>query len=169
MQLPSEALVITPQPSSSPVVPTDILEPNTLGVQTKATDCHVNGPLPDVECTPGAVLPVTVEQICTSGYTKSVRDVSAKTKEKVFEEYGIFEHDSGEYEVDHLISLELGGSNDISNLWPESANPKPGFKEKDKVENFLHREVCNGNMNLIEAQQGIATNWMKYYTFAAGF
>jgi hypothetical protein len=42
--------------------------------------------------------------------------VSGHVKAQVHREYGIASHQSGEYEIDHLISLELGGSNDIKNL-----------------------------------------------------
>ncbi len=61
------------------------------------------------------------------------------------------------------MSLELGGSNDISNLWPEPANPQPGFHEKDKIENYLHAQVCSGAISLQEAQREIATNWYAVY------
>jgi len=61
------------------------------------------------------------------------------------------------------VSLELGGSNDIANLWPEAAVPKPGFHEKDKVENYLHNQVCNGSITLKQAQIEIATNWLNVY------
>jgi hypothetical protein len=64
----------------------------------------------------------------------------------------------GAYEVDHLVSLELGGSNGIANLWPEAAEPRPGFHEKDRYENYLHAEVCAGRMPLQEAQRRIADN-----------
>ena len=53
--------------------------------------------------------------------------------------------------------------NDISNLWPELAEPQPGFHQKDKVENYLHDLVCNGNLTLAEAQRQIATNWLAVY------
>ena len=69
----------------------------------------------------------------------------------MYAEYGISSHTTGEYEVDHLISLELGGSNDISNLWPEAANPKPGFHKKDSVDNYLHDQVCSGAISLQDA------------------
>ena len=69
----------------------------------------------------------------------------------------------GQYEVDHLVSLQLGGSNDIANLWPEAASPTPGFHQKDQVENSLHDQVCSGAMPLTEAQNEIATNWLAVY------
>jgi len=72
-------------------------------------------------------------------------------------------HATGQYEVDHLIALELGGSNTIRNLWPEAALPKPGFHEKDKVENYLHRQVCAGRMTLKVTQRKIAANWLAVY------
>jgi hypothetical protein len=138
-------------------------EPN-WGVQAKTTGCVVQGALQDSACTPGAILPnVTKEQVCVSGYAGSVRNVPQSEKNKVFAEYGIGKHLPGDYEVDHLVSLELGGSNDISNLWPEAAAPKPGFHEKDKVENYLHSQVCNGKITLKEAQIEIATNWLNVY------
>jgi len=127
---------------------------------TKSTGCKVNGPMQDQACTPGAVLNVTAKQVCKSGYSKSVRNVSTKIKNQIFREYGIKSHPTGAYEVDHLISLELGGSNDVSNLWPEAAKPTPGFHEKDKVENYLHAQVCKGAITLGEAQKEIAINWL---------
>jgi hypothetical protein len=138
-------------------------EPN-WGVQTKTTGCVVHGALQDFACTPGAIFPnATKQQICVPGYARSVRDVKQSLKNKVYAEYGITKHLPGEYEVDHLVSLQLGGSNDIANLWPEAATPKPGFHEKDQVENYLHNQVCSGNITLKEAQIEIATNWLNVY------
>jgi hypothetical protein len=135
-----------------------------IGQRTKSTGCTVRGPLPDPDCTPGAVIAsATVEQICQPGYARAVRDVPDRVKEEVYAEYGIRTHRAGEYEVDHLISLELGGSNDIANLWPEAADPRPGFHEKDRVENYLHDQVCSGAMDLRTAQEAIASNWLAIY------
>ncbi len=61
------------------------------------------------------------------------------------------------------MPLELAGSNDIANLWPEAAEPRPGFHEKDQVENYLHDQVCGGAMSLPEAQRAIASNWLDVY------
>ena len=135
-----------------------------LGKQTKTSGCVPHGGLPDSACTPGAIFPnATVQQICTYGYTHTVRNVPFQEKDQVYAEYGISHHYSGEYEVDHLVPLELGGSNDIANLWPEAANPTPGFHEKDQVENYMHDQVCSGAMSLKEAQTEIATNWLAVY------
>jgi hypothetical protein len=62
-------------------------------------------------------------------------------------------------EVDHLISLELGGSNALANLWPQ---PYPDATAKDKVENALHWLVCHGRLDLRVAQRGIARNWVRF-------
>src|SRR5260221_1051161 len=72
-----------------------------------ARDCR-----PDPRCTPGAVFSgVTYQKICVAGYTRTVRNVSASEKAQVFTEYGVTSHTPGQYEVDHLMPLELGGSN----------------------------------------------------------
>ncbi len=115
----------TPAASSTPpqVAPTSPTTQNTAqyapSARTKITDCVVNGASQDMTCTPGAILNVTAKTVCRRGYSKSVRNVSTKTKNQVFKEYGIEAHSGSTYEVDHLISLELGGSNDIANLWPK--------------------------------------------------
>jgi hypothetical protein len=134
------------------------------GVQTKTSGCVAQNGLADPDCTPGAIIDgVTAAQVCVSGYSGGVRNVPQSEKDQVYAEYGIASHTSGEYEVDHYISLELGGSNDISNLFPEAAQPTPGFHEKDKVENYLHAQVCSGAMTLAQAQDQISTNWLAVY------
>lgn len=151
-----------PEISQTSPVPSNQVLGAEIGSRTKESGCIVNGKLPDAGCTPGNIFPnITKEEICVSGYSKNVRDVPESEKNQVFAEYGIFSRRTGEYEVDHLISLELGGSNDISNLWPEAAEPRPGFHEKDSVENYLHKQVCDGIISLSEAQKIIASDWTK--------
>lgn len=135
-----------------------------FGVQTKTSGCQARGALPDSACTPGALMDgATVDKICQAGYASSVRNVPQSEKDAVYAEYGIASHYAGQYEVDHLVSLELGGSNDIANLWPEAASPTPGFHQKDQVENYLHDQVCSGATSLQQAQVEIATNWLQVY------
>jgi hypothetical protein len=121
------------------------------------------GALPDHSCSPGRVLTTDLARICTPGYSGSVRNVSERTKAAVFREYGIRSHSPGQYEVDHIISLELGGSNSIRNLYPEAAAGAWGFHKKDALENHLHALVCAHKAGLRTAQKAIASNWVKAY------
>lgn len=136
---------------------------STYGVRLKTSDCVSNQSLPDSDCTPGAILAVDVKTICVSGYSATVRDVPDSLKKQVFQEYGISYDLHSNYEVDHLISLELGGSNDIANLWPESYTITDNARTKDKLENWLHGQVCSGTMTLTEAQYEISHDWLKYF------
>lgn len=120
--------------------------------------------LPDPALTPGAALDVTAQDVCVPGYSRRVRDVPSAVKRQAYAEYGIASHEPGEYEVDHLISLELGGSNAIRNLWPESYRTRPwNARTKDRLENELHRLVCAGQLDLVAAQQEIAGDWVAAY------
>lgn len=161
--LPLMACNVSTTGGNTPSSGGTIQEPN-WGVQTKTSGCAAQDGLQDSACTPGAIFAsATREQICVPGYASSVRHVTTSTKNKVYASYGIKKHTAGQYEVDHLVSLQLGGSNEIANLWPEIATPKPGFHEKDRVENYLHDQVCDGKMTLREAQIQIATNWKEVY------
>ena len=81
------------------------------------------GELPDKQLTPGNMRNVTVRELCTTS-TSLVRNVPESLKKDVFNNYGMNGNDrcvcAEGYEIDHLVSLELGGSNDIKNLWPQS-------------------------------------------------
>jgi hypothetical protein len=119
--------------------------------------------LPDPSMSPGDVLDVTTADICVSGYSSKVRNVPQSEKDQVYQEYNILSHAPGAYEVDHLISLELGGSNSIKNLWPESYTGDWNAHIKDKLENKLHDLVCAGSVDLKTAQHEIATDWITAY------
>jgi len=127
---------------------------------------------PDPGRTPGAANPDITqsnirETICNHDWsTQSIRPpalYTSKLKRQQMSEWKVAGSPT-DYEEDHLISLELGGSpTDPRNLWPEAYNPKPGAREKDVVENYLHKQVCAGTMTLSEAQQAIATDWYRVY------
>jgi hypothetical protein len=133
--------------------------------RTKSSDCTIHGALPDPDCSPGAVFEnADTSTICHPGYTKTVRNVSTKLKQIVFAEYGIpYPQPFGSFEVDHIIPLAIGGSNDIANLFPEAAAPTPGFREKDLVEVYLQQEACAGRIDLSSAQRQIAKDWLSIY------
>ena len=102
--------------------------------------------------------------ICQRGYTTTVRHVPPSLKNQVLRQYGISYPQPHEYEIDHLISLELGGSNSLRNLWPQSYLTQPlNARVKDRLENRLHALVCAGKLSLPVAQQAIATDWVAAY------
>jgi hypothetical protein len=117
---------------------------------------------PDAKLTPGAVLTTEMSDVCTPGWATAHRDVSEKTKREVFARYGLPQ--SGAFEVDHLISLQLGGSNDVANLWPQSYGTTPyNAHVKDALEQRLHALVCRKEITLKLAQQAIASDWIAAY------
>ena len=124
--------------------------------------------LPDSGCTPGVIATRVTQAnirttICTPNYTSSVRPSTSETnplKYATERAYGL--EDDPRIEYDHLVPLELGGANDVRNLWPEpptSPAQKSTANAKDDVENELHDQVCAGHITLADAQQRIATDW----------
>ena len=105
---------------------------------------------------------MNADQVCVPGYASSVRGVTSAERVRVYAEYSIVDV-AGFAEVDHFVPLELGGSNDIANLWPEPYQPSPGAHEKDRVENYLHDQVCSGAMALADAQAAIESDWYAVY------
>ena len=119
-----------------------------------------------MSCSPGAYYKaLTQPVICSSSFhTSATRNVPDSEKHQVEIEYGLAPKGYGStLEIDHIVSLELGGSNDIANLYPEEANADPGFHVKDELENKLHAMVCADQIPLRAAQRGIASNWQALY------
>jgi hypothetical protein len=82
----------------------------------------------------------------------------------VFEEYGVTPPEPDAYEVDYLITPELGGATDIRNLWPEPYQDTVwNAHVKDQLEDRLHRMVCRGDLDLATAQRDISTDWIAAY------
>jgi hypothetical protein len=140
---------------------------STTGLaQTAHYRQHGPATLNDLTATPGATTGMTAAQLCAKDFrTGTVRNVTEATKHAACAEYGLAKTDcvGTKVEIDHLVSLELGGSNDLKNLWPEPYLPKPGAREKDVVEDTLHRQVCAGTISLATAQHEISTNWYAVY------
>jgi hypothetical protein len=117
---------------------------------------------PDPVLTPGDVLPVGRNEICVPGYARRTRNVPLVVRRSVLAAYN-WTAPSRTFELDHLISLELGGSNDPKNLFPEPYEPRPGAHEKDQLENKLHELVCDGDLELAAAQAMIVSDWYAAY------
>jgi hypothetical protein len=134
--------------------PTRVHRPRRRGVP--AAD------LPDPRLTPGVVRTGSAAVVCRPGYASGARDVPSSENEAVYARYGVA-HVPYAHEVDHLVSLELGGSNAIRNLWPEPYAGRWGARTKDALENRLHDLVCSGAIRLRDAQRIEARNWVAAY------
>jgi len=172
--LDSSALAV----SSVPTTGTNAGTPSSVDVgatvllarRTKAGGCKL-GPNPDRRCSPGASYSgLTRAVICSPDFrTSAIRNVPESEKFDVEQEYGLARaHYGRTLEIDHIVSLELGGSNDIANLYPELANAQPGYHVKDTLENKVHQLVCAGAITLRAAQQAIASNWQALYEHVYG-
>lgn len=152
--------------SDNPTEPAPITHPHDPQI-AGPEDC-TNAQYPDPQFTPGmASTSANVKDLCTPGYTSTIRNVTEAEAHQVFKNYNIESKfnspERGDYEVDHFISLELGGTNDITNLWPEKYEPKPGARQKDVVETNLHHRVCDGQLTIAEAQDIIKKDWCAEY------
>jgi hypothetical protein len=158
---------------------TQFPSPGTKSPETsEPVRAHAGPPdiYPDSARTPGATNPdITQENIrqtiCNPRWsTKSIRPEASYTNRLKIEqigEYGYSDSRLKDYEEDHFIPLELGGNpTDPRNLWPEpfeTSIPDGGAHAKDKVENYLHAEVCSGSLTLDQAQREIAEDWYRVY------
>jgi hypothetical protein len=118
--------------------------------------------LPNPALTPGVALTTSVARVCVTGYSARVRDVPEAEKQAVYARYGVVDMPDS-HEVDHLVSLELGGSNALANLWPEPYAGRWGARTKDVLEDRLHALVCAGRVGLRRAQRIEARNWVAAY------
>lgn len=135
--------------------------------------------LPNATLTPGANNPiairnVTVKQLCSTS-TKTVRDVDFDLHNQIYLEYKLTGNHTGYCkdkkaskdegcEIDHLCSLELGCNNDAKNLWPQPYFGLCNAHQKDDLENTLHKMICDGKINMKQAQKEISTDWVKAYS-----
>ena len=119
--------------------------------------------VPDSRLTPGATLLLSRKAVCAATGTNN-KDVPVSMRRKVFEAYGMQRAQPKDYEVDYLITPALGGTDDVHNLWPESHSETVWNAEvKDALEERLRNLVCDGTLDLPEAQQEIAVNWIAAY------
>ena len=141
-----------------------------LAKRTETRGCS-RGALPDRQCSPGAYFSgLTKAVLCSSTFrTGTSRNLPDSEKHQVEVEYGMTPKAYGRtIEIDQIVSLEIGGSNDIANLFPEPVSGKANYHVKDKLENRLHKLVCAGTMTLHAAQRGIARNWERLYKTVFG-
>jgi hypothetical protein len=117
---------------------------------------------PNTALTPGSTILLSRRAVCSQANVKN-KDVPASVQRMVFEEYGLAKAQPRAYEVDYLVTPALGGSDDIRNLWPHSYASLWNARVKDALEDRLRDMVCDGSLDLSDAQREIATNWIGAY------
>ena len=118
--------------------------------------------LPNAALTPGAVSQLTSAELCHG--VRPSRLVSERARRQVLHAYGMDGAAAPAYELDALITPELGGSTDVANLWPQRyQSPVWNARVKDELERLLPSLVCSGRMTLAEAQRQIASDWITAY------
>jgi hypothetical protein len=135
-----------------------------LGVQRyNSSHSTVIVSVPDSALTPGATVLESKQKVCSEANIKN-RVVPVALQRKVLQEYGIARAEPRAYEIDYLVTPALGGADDIHNLWPHSYSATVWNSEvKDELEDRLRQLVCDGSLDLPEAQREIATNWIAAY------
>ena len=129
------------------------------------------GPIPDQSpwCTPGMVASYDQADVCSHvGGTYSRRhrlSQNPETKREVLSRYGVSMSDARLYEDDHDIPLCLGGSDSVQNRWPQPRNGVWTSAQKDELEAFACREVCEGHVSLGRAQAWFLApaDWRQAY------
>jgi hypothetical protein len=82
--------------------------------------------------------------------------LDAATKKRVFAEYHIKKKQQRKYVIDRLVPLELGGTNDLSNLWPQT---RSSAAAKNATELSVRGDLCAHKVDLATAQQAFASDW----------
>ena len=118
--------------------------------------------LPNPSLTPGAI--ASSMPVC--GSTRELRHWSRARDNAILREYGLPAGPHPDFEVDHLVPLALGGSDDDANLWAEpraSIEPDWNAERKDKLEWKLRDLACAGQLDVPEIQREIAADWIRLY------
>jgi hypothetical protein len=120
--------------------------------------------LPNSTLTPGVALAIQRKDVCAAEDNDPSWLIPSSLQQKALQEYGVAPSQAGEYQLDYLIPPALGGTNDIRNLWPEPYSQTAwNAHAKDALENRLRELVCQGQLDLPEAQRDIAADWISAY------
>jgi hypothetical protein len=115
--------------------------------------------LPDPKLTPGKL---AVSQ-------KDRRGVTDEMEHRVMLEYSIPWTRRYEFKIDHLIPKELGGADDVANLWPQSLFAKPyNPRRKELLAERFVQMIAAGRITLAAAQNAMREDWISAYVEYVG-
>ena len=119
--------------------------------------------LPVATFTPGATIEIDVRDVCDET-PRPPQEIGAAVRQAVLKNYGMESVPSDQYELDYLITPQLGGAPEARNLWPQRYRERVwNAGVKDQLEDLLPRLVCQGRVDLRTAQQDIAADWVAAY------
>ena len=115
--------------------------------------------LPNPKLTPGRI----------AERDKDRGGVTLKMEQKVFARYRLPWARRGEFKIDHLVPVELGGADTIDNLWPQSVRTKPyGADRKELLTEVLLERIRTGQMTIAQAQELIRSDWIDAFVDNVG-
>ena len=126
---------------------------------------------PNPSLTPGKLSSRDTNTVCDPNFrTSSVRNDTTAMKAKVYEAYGLDPHAAPcPCEVDHWLSLEDEGvdgsetrDNLTLNLWPQPYAEPLGARDKDRVESWIHKELCARSITR-EQVLDVMARWPEIY------
>lgn len=130
----------------------------------ESTEPFRNPALPNRNLTPGSYHTVRLADICSAKQYEQSQVTSEDLKRKVLREYGMTDRAASDHEIDYLVIPELGGTDDVRNLWPEPYDTTEwNAHVKDELEEYLHQLVCEQKLDIAVAQHDIATDWISAY------
>lgn len=121
--------------------------------------------LPNPELTPGEVTAEPISQICKVGTDDERKKLSPSEKAQIFYRYGITAVSSSDcgYQLDHLIPNGIGGASTEKNIWPQHLCGDWNAYDKDRLDRWARKEVCDGRMSLEDARNLFTTDWTQSY------
>lgn len=125
---------------------------------------NAEGPKPKAGLTPGETRPISIADVCRTSEAEVVTpNITDETRRAVFAAYGIDPARRNEFEVDYLITPDLGGAESVRNMWPQPYSARWNARVKDRLEQRLHQLVCENKLDLTTAQHDIAVDWIGAY------
>jgi hypothetical protein len=122
---------------------------------------------PDLDSTEGSVRKDGHEISKACDHAKEHRGpMTADKRDEVLLRYGLQPGPHPDYQIDHLIPLCLGGSDDFANLWPQprkSIVSKWNAEAKDRLEQVMCAMACDGQFDLPTAQEELVRDWIAAY------
>jgi hypothetical protein len=119
---------------------------------------------PNKDLTPGKARTMKPDEAC--GHAKENRQVPNALRDRILTEYKLPPGTHPDYQIDHLIPLCLGGSNDPANLWPQPYRRKEEIwnaEAKDRLDRRICDMVCSGEIEIGAAQEALAIDWIAAY------